>query len=155
MDNKVNHFLSFSFQSCIIDSLHENDLARFNVIGMSMQPIIQRSNWVIIKPYSESNHMKIGDIVLIKKMESFITHRIIQINEKSVITQGDWSSTIDPPNQFDDVLGKVVVIEKKRLVVDLNNPIIRFLDQLIFNLLRFNKIFYRKGQINGINKHSD
>lgn len=150
MDNKVNHNLPYPIQSYIIKSLHKSELMRFKVIGKSMRPLIQRGDWVFIQQFSDSNQPKIGDIVLIKKSETFLVHRIIQMSKKFIITQGDWTRTIDPSNQPDDILGKVVMIEKKNFKVYLANPIIHIIDQLVFKLLKIKKICYRKGNYYGI-----
>ena len=137
MDNKVNLNPPYPIQSYIIKSLHKSERMRFKVIGKSMRPLIQRGDWVLIQQFSDSIQPKIGDIVLIKKSETFLVHRIIQMSNKFLITQGDWSRTIDPPNQPDDILGKVVMIEKKNFKINLMNPISHILNQMVFKLLKF------------------
>ena len=155
VDNKVNHNLSLPIQSYIFKSLRKGDQVRFKVVGKSMRPLIELGDWVCVQPYSNLNQPKIGDIVLIKKLETFLVHRIIQMNEVFFITQGDCSRTIDPPNQSDDILGKVVLIEKRRFNAALSNPIIQIIDQTIFKSMKIIKICFRKGKINGNIQYPD
>ena len=52
----------------------------------------------------------IGDIITYKSGNSFITHRIIEIDGDSIIAKGDNNNTQDEAIQKDAVIGKVTYI---------------------------------------------
>lgn len=54
--------------------------------------------------------MKYGDIITyIDENENFITHRIVDENEKKLITKGDNNNQEDSEISKDRILGKVIV----------------------------------------------
>lgn len=79
----------------------------FRVISGSMESTIHVNDIVIVKITKE---IDIRDIITYKSDKNFITHRVIVINPRSVITQGDANNTPDDPISKEDILGKVVFI---------------------------------------------
>lgn len=73
----------------------------------SMSPTMEMGDIVIIKIGDE---IREKDIITYKKDNVFITHRIKQINEDSIIAKGDNNNTDDEPIIKDDIIGKVVFI---------------------------------------------
>ena len=73
----------------------------------SMSPTIEKGDIVFIKL---GEQLKEEDIITYKKEKAFITHRIIEINEDSIIAKGDSNNTQDEPISKDAVIGKVVFI---------------------------------------------
>ena len=73
----------------------------------SMSPTMEKGDIVIIKIGDE---IREKDIITYKKENVFITHRIEQINEDSIIAKGDNNNTEDEPIKKDEVIGKVVFI---------------------------------------------
>lgn len=75
---------------------------------------------------SMSNTINVGDIVIVQLTDKFkeqdiityisdgeyITHRVIKINDKDIITKGDANNNADSPIKSNMVLGKVVKIIK-------------------------------------------
>lgn len=80
----------------------------FEVASGSMSDTINIKDLVIIKIGNDS--LKVDDIVTYKSNEDFITHRIISINDNSIITKGDANNDSDRPVDRNDVLGKVVFV---------------------------------------------
>ena len=81
----------------------------FNTETESMSPTIKKGDIVIVKigePIQEN------DIITYKKENTFITHRILEIEEKSIITKGDNNNTSDEEITQDVVIGKVVYVVK-------------------------------------------
>ncbi len=79
----------------------------FNVATGSMEPAISKNDIVIIKLGSKYD---VDDIVTFKKDNSYITHRVIMINNNNIITKGDANNTNDVDIKKDAVLGKVIKI---------------------------------------------
>lgn len=75
----------------------------------SMYPTIQEEDIVIVKigePVGEN------DIITYKKDNAIITHRIIEIENETIIAQGDNNNTPDDPIQKSAIIGKVTHIIK-------------------------------------------
>jgi len=73
----------------------------------SMSPTMEKGDIVFVKIGEQG---KEKDIITYKKDNSFITHRIIEINGDSIIAQGDNNNTQDEEITKDAVVGKVVYI---------------------------------------------
>lgn len=78
----------------------------FKVGSGSMEPILHINDIVIIK---KENEYKKQDIITFKNNESYVTHRLISINENEVITKGDANNVQDAPIKTDDIIGKLVI----------------------------------------------
>ena len=52
--------------------------------------------------------MKFGDIVTYNEDDFFVTHRIIEIDGDSLITQGDSNNEIDGKIEKNKIIGKVI-----------------------------------------------
>lgn len=81
----------------------------FNTETESMSPTIKKGDIVIVK-IGES--IQENDIITYKKENTFITHRILEIDEKSIITKGDNNNTSDEEITQDAIIGKVVYVVK-------------------------------------------
>ena len=79
----------------------------FSTSTGSMSPTIEKGDIVIVKIGEKAQEK---DIITYKKGKSFITHRIIEINEDSIIVKGDNNNTQDAPINQDAILGKVIFI---------------------------------------------
>ena len=86
----------------------------FNVGSGSMHPTIESDDIVIVKM---GDIYKLNDIVTFPFQNSFITHRVVEIRDKVLITKGDANYIKDVPVNSDDVIGKVVFIWKKGGIV--------------------------------------
>ena len=82
----------------------------FEVATGSMADTINIGDVVIVKI---NDRIKKNDIIVYKEENSFITHRIIEINEESIITRGDANNSEDKPIQTSQILGKVIYIIPK------------------------------------------
>lgn len=94
-------------------SIHVQNKEYVNLFGYSifstetgsMFPTIKKGDIVIVKI---GEQVKDQDIITYKKDDSFITHRIIKIEENSIIVKGDNNNTQDEAITQDMVIGKVV-----------------------------------------------
>lgn len=69
----------------------------------SMESTLKKGDYILVK---KSNTYKEGDIVTYKEKSSFITHRIVKINENSIVTKGDNNNIEDAPIKKNDIIGK-------------------------------------------------
>ena len=77
----------------------------FDIITGSMVDTINIDDYVFVKITKD---VKKDDIISFKYDGVIVTHRIIEINDKEIITKGDANNTIDNPITKDDVIGKVI-----------------------------------------------
>lgn len=105
--------LSFNLFNFISIKLLGNNLPTINgyayleVISGSMEPKIKKGDIVIID--TKVSDYKVNDIVTFKDINgSFVTHRIIEINENEIITKGDANNTIDDAIDKSDIVGRYV-----------------------------------------------
>lgn len=81
----------------------------------SMWPALKTGDLVLIKGVKEKNDIKLGDIVVYKnpskisgQVSGFTIHRVIQMNNETIITKGDANNIGDAPVKYADVIGKTV-----------------------------------------------
>ena len=81
--------------------------ALFSTETGSMSPTIEKGDIVIVKI---GEQVQENDIITYKSNNSFVTHRIIEIDGDSIIAKGDNNNTQDEPITQDAILGEVVYI---------------------------------------------
>jgi len=124
--------------------LRQGKNVRFRAPGLSMHPTIKEGETIIVIPIS-SFDIKRGDILLYIVGRKIIAHRVVGIEKKKsdssnqpstqypaqpptqssklssrlFLLRGDASSTYDEPVQAQQVLGKVVSVERQGRKIDL------------------------------------
>lgn len=90
------------------------DLATFGgyaileVVSGSMEPTIHVGDLVIIQ--TKAKDYQANDIITFYDEDgSFVTHRILSINENEMITKGDNNNSEDTPTSTDKIVGKYVL----------------------------------------------
>jgi len=87
-----------------------------------MHPTIRHGELITVEPVSPSE-LKRGDIILYLRQSDFIAHRIVRIEERdghglTFIVRGDAAVTYDAPVKQEQVLGKVVCLERDHRTID-------------------------------------
>ena len=78
----------------------------FKVASGSMIPYLNVGDVILIK---KSDNYKKGDVVTYKESKkAYVTHRIVSINNKKVITRGDTNNVDDEAINKEMILGKVI-----------------------------------------------
>jgi len=95
---------------------------RFRMIGDSMSPFIQDGDSVVVE--HDTVEISVGDVILYLKPsppaqgQGFVVHRVVRViaegTQRLFVTQGDNRPLPDPPIGSDQVLGKVVEVEKTK-----------------------------------------
>ena len=96
---------------------------RFRAPGRSMYPTIRENEAITVEPV-EPRHVKVGDIILYRSGESVVAHRVIRIesgrnNALRFILREDTWGTLDEPVEAEQILGKVVSVERAGRNIDL------------------------------------
>ena len=117
-----------AIRQLFIDLLKEGYVIRSWAVGGSMSPCIKKGDLLVVKPIS-LEQARIGEIVAYRKDEShsvLTTHRVVargkDREQRCLITQGDRNLYRDFPLSPQDVLGKVVGIERRGQVISLESP---------------------------------
>lgn len=76
------------------------------VLSGSMEPELSVNDLVIVR---ETDGYEIGDIVVYQDGSSLVIHRIVSIEDSTVITQGDANNVADAPISASAIKGKEVV----------------------------------------------
>lgn len=82
----------------------------FQVATGSMSPTIEIGDVVMVKI---TDNVEKNDIIVYEDEKNYITHRLIDIKDDSLITSGDANNTDDKPVNKDKLLGKVKLIIPK------------------------------------------
>lgn len=77
------------------------------IASSSMEPTLKKGDLIIIN--TKDKKLKENDIVTFyDKEQSLVTHRIIQLDKKKMLTKGDANNTDDGKTSLDKVVGKYV-----------------------------------------------
>ena len=108
----------------------------FVVATGSMSGTIEVNDIVIVKI---TDDYKVGQVITYIKEDSFITHRVISINDNLIVAKGDVNNVEDDPVSKDNVIGRVVfTFSLSFLFKLLGVTIILF---VFLTLINFDKIF--------------
>lgn len=93
---------------------------RVRVRGQSMEPTLRSGDRVTLAPVDPGD-LEPGDLVLVRQTRCLI-HRVCRVDRSahSLTTRGDARASDDPPIDLQDVLGRVVRVERpwwKRLPI--------------------------------------
>lgn len=99
----------------------ENEIpVRAKTYGTSMLPFIRSGDYLVIQPVS-AKVLRTGDILAYsydKKM-SVVCHRLVKIDNLRLITKGDTHIKGYEVVLFDNLLGRVSLIERGRIKINL------------------------------------
>lgn len=81
------------------------------VQGISMWPFLKHGDQVLVSPNLEK--LTVGDVVVVRFPRRILVHRIVKMNGKNeIITWGDFNLHPDPAATRNQVVGKVLKIER-------------------------------------------
>ena len=102
MDNKQK-----PVSSQLLHAGMQVSLLRMKVNGNSMLPFLRDGDSVLVT-HCEQASLKLGDVVIIRQENNFVTHRLVFVKDDQYILKGDHSLYLDPPVVFSDLIGVVV-----------------------------------------------
>jgi signal peptidase len=108
-----------------------------------MHPTIRHGDLITVEPVAPSN-LKRGDIILYRLQNGFIAHRIVNIEEQNgfgltFLLRGDASTTCDSPVKMQQILGKVVCLERDNRYVDPYSLRVRLWSIIYLSLARLKR----------------
>lgn len=95
--------------------------ARLKVTGASMIPALWPGDMITVRHDATAGLLP-GQIVLYRREDKLVAHRIVHIHNDSFIIRGDALPQDDPPISESDIVGKVVAIVRNGRTVHLRQP---------------------------------
>lgn len=104
-------FGSIVYQKKVLKSSMPNlfGYAGGTIVSGSMEPNIKIGDYVVV---SVNGGYDVGDVVMFKRGNSYIAHRVIEVFDDGIITKGDANDTEDKKISKDDVVGPVIKVIK-------------------------------------------
>lgn len=90
-----------------------------SITSGSMWPALKRGDLVLIKGVNNKEGIEVGDIIVYKNPLGFTIHRVIEINDQTIITKGDANNITDPPIRREDIIGKTLTFNNKPIRIPL------------------------------------
>jgi len=84
-----------------------------SITSGSMWPALKKGDLIFIKGIENKDEIKIGDIVVYKNSKGFTVHRVIEINEDTIVTRGDANNVNDTPISYEEIIGRPLTIKDK------------------------------------------
>jgi len=108
-----------------------------------MHPTIRHGDVITVEPVAPAK-LKRGDIILCRLQKSFVAHRIVNIETRNgcgltFILRGDASASCDAPVKPEQLLGKVVCLERDHRIIDLYRWRVRLWSMLYLSLARLRR----------------
>jgi signal peptidase I len=107
----------------LVKVLH-TDYPIASITSGSMWPELKVGDIVFIKGYDgNKSSLKIGDVVVYKNnaasstLPLFTIHRIIRLNDNTLITQGDANNITDLPIAYSQVVGRMITVKNQPLKI--------------------------------------
>ena len=123
--------------------------------GLSMFPLISTGDRITVSPEKSPS---IGDLMVFKRNGQMVCHRLVRVFEKDGMkyyrTRGDSFFNFDEPVTLDQILGKVIRIERENL--SLPRRILLFIYPALkfgrFNAFIINALMKLRALFNSANK---
>src|SRR5437899_4737634 len=135
------------FPDLMTELLRRGNRVRFRAAGASMQPTIEDGELITVAPVGPGS-VKRGDILLYQNERGVFAHRMVGVVKGTVtidggdsppyLLRGDASVSCDAPVQLEQVIGRVVAVQRggRNLA----------LDSRLANLLRLARLKIAKSE---------
>jgi len=101
------------FAALTQDVLARGGIMRFTARGSSMRPFIHSDDVLIVHPIEEGQSPQIGDVLLCRlSYGRMVAHRLLRFRPGALLLLGDACASPDGWVKSEDVLGRVVSIER-------------------------------------------
>jgi signal peptidase I len=82
----------------------------------SMWPELKTGDMVLIEAIPKED-LKVGDVIVwqVKNSPNFTIHRVLKLNEKTLVTKGDANFEPDDPISYDQVVGRTVTFRGRQM----------------------------------------
>ena len=77
------------------------------VVSGSMEPAIHVNDLLIVKE-AKKEDIHVGDVIVFQGERSLIAHRVVEMQDEYLITQGDANNVADAPIDWEQVKGRMI-----------------------------------------------
>ncbi len=131
------------------DLLNRGTSIRFQAKGFSMRPFIREEDFITVSPI-ENSSISIGDVVFfVSADDQIIVHRVIRKYKKdgrvTLVVKGDASFGSPENVDIQNILGKVVAIERNGRERRLDTKLYRIIGLFFAGISPFNRWIYPIG----------
>ena len=109
---------------------------RLKVTSDSMRPLLRAGDVVVVQP-ANLPAVQPGDIIVVQRGGEWITHRLVAADEHGFQTLGDNTRFADEAMSADQLVGRVLAIERTVGIIDLQQPRWRTINRRINRVQRF------------------
>ncbi|HEY3284559.1 MAG TPA: GNAT family N-acetyltransferase [Armatimonadota bacterium] len=113
-----------AFLELIREAIHKGDGFRLRLFGISMHPFVRAGDLARVRPIAW-DAIRPGHVILFQREDRLIAHRVLRVPSspaEPLIAKGDTLRRADPPVRAEQVLGRVVTIERDGRVLSLDSP---------------------------------
>jgi signal peptidase I len=110
-------------------------LLRLTVISESMRPLLQPGDVAVVRTVDPKG-LQPGDVIVVQRGEEWITHRLVAVDRQGWHTHGDNTRSLDATARADQIVGRVIAIERDGQMIDLQQPYWRAIDRQINRVQR-------------------
>ena len=110
-------------------------LLRLEVSGDSMRPLLRPGDVVVVQP-ADPSALQAGEVVVAQQSGEWITHRLVTVDQRGFLTHGDNTRFADEAVSADQLVGRVIAIERADEIIDLQQPRWRVIDRRINRVQR-------------------
>jgi signal peptidase I len=93
----------------VVDVVRSAGSASLGVMGCSMLPAIRPGDVLMVERH-HSDELQPGQVILYSRNGKLTAHRIIQVSDEYLLTQGDSLPSRDLPVRWSEVVGRVTGI---------------------------------------------
>lgn len=120
-----------------IETTLEHNVIKIKPVGYSMYPVIVPGRDYVYIEKTEFDTLKRGDVILYKRKEPeaiYVLHRIYKVKPEGVYTVGDNQSVCEGPLTREQVLGKMIALDRKGRHINVTNVIYKLLTGIWLDL---------------------
>jgi phage repressor protein C with HTH and peptisase S24 domain len=85
--------------------------------GGSMEPAYSDGDWLLVEPVSTSRPARIGEVVIARRSDRLVSHRLVALRDGLALTRGDACARLDPAVQIGALIGRVVDVRRRGRVL--------------------------------------
>lgn len=136
--------MSLMFADVSRELLRSGQSIRFRALGVSMQPTIASGEMLTVEPVNPAD-IRCSEIILFRSRRRGLTaHRVLRIERSHGVTRfvlkGDSCATPDEPIESEQILGRVVYVERGAHHIKLKGARARIAYKLRLRLNNWSKI---------------
>lgn len=150
---KIAHLKDIDLLELSKDIFRKGKSARFQAKGWSMRPFIRDGDIIVVSPI-ENSSIKAGDVVFHLTTENkVIVHRVIKKYKKdkdnriTMLIKGDATFSSPEKVEMQDVLGKVVEVERNGRKKRLDRKLYQIMGLFFAAISPFSRWIYPIGSI--------